>query len=80
LRNSRELHPAILAYTRCRLQRLICVAISSATTDFSGGPVRDNPAVNKRVAEAAALGRAGVPDDIGHVPGFGILGGRAGYT
>jgi NAD(P)-dependent dehydrogenase (short-subunit alcohol dehydrogenase family) len=27
--------------------------------------VRDNPKVNKRVAEMTALGRAGVPDDIG---------------
>jgi hypothetical protein len=50
-----------------------------ATTDFSGGIVSDNPAVNKMVAEATALGRAGIPDDIGRVPGFGILGGRAGY-
>jgi hypothetical protein len=31
------------------------------------------------VADATALGRAGIPDDIGRVPGFGILGGRAGY-
>jgi NAD(P)-dependent dehydrogenase (short-subunit alcohol dehydrogenase family) len=28
-------------------------------------PVRDNPEINKRVAEMTALGRAGVPDDIG---------------
>ncbi len=27
--------------------------------------VRDNPAVNKRVADSTALGRAGAPDDIG---------------
>jgi NAD(P)-dependent dehydrogenase (short-subunit alcohol dehydrogenase family) len=27
--------------------------------------VRDNPEINRRVAEATALGRAGVPDDIG---------------
>jgi NAD(P)-dependent dehydrogenase (short-subunit alcohol dehydrogenase family) len=27
--------------------------------------VRDNPDMNKRVAEFPALGRAGVPDDIG---------------
>jgi NAD(P)-dependent dehydrogenase (short-subunit alcohol dehydrogenase family) len=26
--------------------------------------VRDNPEVNKQVAEMTALGRAGVPDDI----------------
>ena len=27
--------------------------------------VRDNPEVNKRVSDTTALGRAGVPDDIG---------------
>jgi NAD(P)-dependent dehydrogenase (short-subunit alcohol dehydrogenase family) len=27
--------------------------------------VRDNPEINKRVAEMTALGRAGVPDDMG---------------
>ena len=41
------------------------VAPGATETDFSGGVVRDNPAVNKRVAEATALGRAGVPDDVG---------------
>lgn len=41
------------------------VAPGPVETDFSGGIVRDNPAVNKRIAEATALGRAGVPDDIG---------------
>jgi NAD(P)-dependent dehydrogenase (short-subunit alcohol dehydrogenase family) len=41
------------------------VAPGATETDFSGGIVRDNPAVNKRVAEGTALGRAGVPDDIG---------------
>lgn len=34
-------------------------------TDFSGGMVRDNPEINKLVADATALGRAGLPDDIG---------------
>jgi NAD(P)-dependent dehydrogenase (short-subunit alcohol dehydrogenase family) len=29
--------------------------------------VRDNPEVNKIVADMTALGRAGVPDDIGPV-------------
>jgi hypothetical protein len=29
-------------------------------TDFSGGMVRDNPEINKRVADMTALGRAGV--------------------
>ena len=42
-----------------------CVAPGAVATDFSGGMVRDNPEVNRRVAEFTALGRAGVPDDIG---------------
>lgn len=41
------------------------VAPGAIQTDFSGGMVRDNPEVNKRVAEMTALGRAGVADDIG---------------
>ena len=41
------------------------VAPGAIATDFSGGMVRDNPEVNKRVAEMTALGRVGVPDDIG---------------
>jgi NAD(P)-dependent dehydrogenase (short-subunit alcohol dehydrogenase family) len=43
------------------------VAPGATETDFSGGIVRDNPVVNKRVAEGTALGRAGVPDDIGRM-------------
>ncbi len=41
------------------------VAPGAVQTDFSGGMVRDNPEINKRVAEATALGRPGLPDDIG---------------
>ena len=41
------------------------VAPGAIETDFSGGMVRDNPGMNRRVAEMTALGRAGVPDDIG---------------
>ncbi|GGA00982.1 SDR family NAD(P)-dependent oxidoreductase [Dyella caseinilytica] len=41
------------------------VAPGAVATDFSGGMVRDNPEINKRVAEFTALGRAGLPDDIG---------------
>jgi NAD(P)-dependent dehydrogenase (short-subunit alcohol dehydrogenase family) len=41
------------------------VAPGAVQTDFSGGMVRDNPDVNKRVADMTALGRAGLPDDIG---------------
>lgn len=42
-------------------------APGAIATDFSGGIVRDNPEVNKMVASHAALGRAGVPDDVGPV-------------
>lgn len=41
------------------------VAPGAIATDFSGGMVRDNPEVNKWVSEGTALGRVGVPDDIG---------------
>jgi NAD(P)-dependent dehydrogenase (short-subunit alcohol dehydrogenase family) len=41
------------------------VAPGAIETDFSGGMVRDNPEVNRRVAEMTALGRPGLPDDIG---------------
>ena len=41
------------------------VAPGAIATDFRGGMVRDNPEVNKQVAGATALGRVGLPDDIG---------------
>lgn len=41
------------------------VAPGAIETDFGGGGVRDNPAINKLFADMTALGRAGVPDDIG---------------
>jgi NAD(P)-dependent dehydrogenase (short-subunit alcohol dehydrogenase family) len=41
------------------------VAPGAIQTDFSGGMVRDNPEVNRRISEATALGRPGLPDDIG---------------
>lgn len=41
------------------------LAPGAIETDFSGGMVRDNPEVNKIVASNTALGRAGLPDDIG---------------
>ncbi len=41
------------------------VAPGAIQTDFSGGMVRDNPAVNKMVSDSTALGRPGLPDDIG---------------
>src|SRR5580658_1093013 len=41
------------------------VAPGPVETDFSGGIVRDNPTVNKMIAENTALGRAGLPEDLG---------------
>jgi NAD(P)-dependent dehydrogenase (short-subunit alcohol dehydrogenase family) len=34
-------------------------------TDFRGGEVRDNPHINAHIAAQSALGRVGLPDDIG---------------
>lgn len=41
------------------------VAPGAIETDFLGGAVRDTPEYNKAFAEMIALGRVGVPDDIG---------------
>ncbi len=41
------------------------IAPGAIATDFSGGMVRDNPELNKQVASMTALGRVGLPDDIG---------------
>jgi NAD(P)-dependent dehydrogenase (short-subunit alcohol dehydrogenase family) len=41
------------------------VAPGAIETDFGGGAVRDNPDVNRIFADMTALGRAGLPDDIG---------------
>lgn len=41
------------------------VAPGAIETDFEGGGVRDNPDVNQYLASQTALGRVGLPDDIG---------------
>jgi NAD(P)-dependent dehydrogenase (short-subunit alcohol dehydrogenase family) len=41
------------------------LAPGAIETDFSEGRVRDNPELNRMVAGMTALGRAGLPDDIG---------------
>lgn len=43
------------------------VAPGAIETDFGGGAVRDNAQINQFVASQTALGRVGVPDDIGGV-------------
>lgn len=41
------------------------IAPGATETDFLGGAVRDTPAYNEAFANMIALGRVGVPDDIG---------------
>lgn len=41
------------------------IAPGAIETDFGGGAVRDNPEINSFLAAQTALGRVGVPDDIG---------------
>jgi NAD(P)-dependent dehydrogenase (short-subunit alcohol dehydrogenase family) len=46
------------------------VAPGAIEIDFGGGHVRDNKDVNDRIAGITALGRAGLPEDIGGVVAF----------
>ena len=41
------------------------LAPGAIETDFGGGAVRDNSQVNQMIADNTALGRVGLPDDIG---------------
>jgi NAD(P)-dependent dehydrogenase (short-subunit alcohol dehydrogenase family) len=41
------------------------IAPGAIETDFGGGAVRDNADLNAYIASQTALGRVGVPDDIG---------------
>ncbi|WP_085317404.1 SDR family NAD(P)-dependent oxidoreductase [Derxia lacustris] len=41
------------------------LAPGAIETDFGGGAVRDNPQMNAHIAAQTALGRVGLPDDIG---------------
>ncbi|ODM55153.1 short-chain dehydrogenase [Elizabethkingia meningoseptica] len=46
------------------------VAPGAVGTDFNGGVVRDNEKISEMISGITALGRAGVPDDIGGVIAF----------
>lgn len=46
------------------------VAPGAIETDFGGGRVRDNKELNTQIASVTALGRVGLPDDIGGVVAF----------
>ncbi|WP_343673342.1 SDR family oxidoreductase [Chitinophaga sp.] len=50
--------------------RVNTIAPGAIQTDFGGGAVRDNAALNQMVAANTALGRAGVAEDIGEVVAF----------
>lgn len=50
--------------------RVNVVAPGAIETDFGGGIIRDNPQANAMVASSTALGRAGLPEDIGGVVAF----------
>jgi NAD(P)-dependent dehydrogenase (short-subunit alcohol dehydrogenase family) len=41
------------------------IAPGAIETDLGGGVVRDNPELNRMIAAATAMGRVGLPDDIG---------------
>ena len=45
--------------------RVNAVAPGAIQTDFGGGRVRDNPAVNRAIAASIPLGRPGLPEDVG---------------
>ncbi|HBY9715553.1 TPA: SDR family oxidoreductase [Klebsiella aerogenes] len=42
------------------------IAPGAIETDFGGGAVRDNAQLNQHIAAQTALGRVGLPDDIGN--------------
>ncbi|QXU42586.1 SDR family NAD(P)-dependent oxidoreductase [Pedobacter sp. D749] len=46
------------------------IAPGAIETDFGGGMVRDNDQLNAGIASNTALGRVGLPDDIGGVVAF----------
>jgi NAD(P)-dependent dehydrogenase (short-subunit alcohol dehydrogenase family) len=41
------------------------IAPGAIETDFGGGAVRDNKEINRMIASSTALGRVGLPDDVG---------------
>ena len=50
--------------------RVNTVAPGAIETDFGGGAVRDNQDINNMISSNTALGRVGLPDDIGSVVAF----------
>jgi NAD(P)-dependent dehydrogenase (short-subunit alcohol dehydrogenase family) len=72
-----SLKTAVESFTRylakelgTRKIRANVVAPGAIETDFGGGRVRDNKEINDHIASLTALGRVGLPDDIGGVVAF----------
>ncbi|MCQ8279712.1 SDR family oxidoreductase [Acetobacteraceae bacterium KSS8] len=55
------------------------VAPGAIATDFSGGMVRDRPEINEAIARQTALGRVGLPGDVGPVIAA-VLSGAMGWV
>ena len=53
-----------------RKVRVNVIAPGAIETDFGGGRTRDNKEINAHIASLTALGRVGLPDDIGGVVAF----------
>lgn len=58
--------------------RVNALAPGAVETDFGGGAVRDNAEINRMIAAETALGRVGLPDDIGKAAAF-LLSDEAGW-
>ncbi|MEM9059720.1 MAG: SDR family oxidoreductase [Pseudomonadota bacterium] len=78
---------AVEVYTRYLAQELgprgisvNAVAPGAIETDFGGGAVRDVPDLNKFVASVTAMGRAGLPDDVGDAIASLLVGGSQWIT
>jgi NAD(P)-dependent dehydrogenase (short-subunit alcohol dehydrogenase family) len=50
--------------------RVNTVAPGAIETDFAGDHVRDSKEINDMIANGKALGRVGLPDDVGSVVAF----------
>ncbi|NEQ47874.1 MAG: SDR family oxidoreductase [Leptolyngbya sp. SIOISBB] len=56
------------------------IAPGAIETDFGGGMVRDNSEINQFVAASTAMGRAGLPEDIGGAIASLLVGGNQWMT
>lgn len=56
------------------------LAPGAIETDFGGGQVRDTPAINQAIAAQTAMGRVGLPDDIGGAIASLLTGGNGWIT